>query len=139
MAVKLCDVKLTETRTAPLPAGWQYCRVEEAPTPHLTARVLLDTRGGWVLTQRCCRCGTFSLCALDQLPLGMRVYAARVVGEAGPNALGTPLPGFVEEFLTIGRSRQEAFERAWLALDVKPTGQQVRTYLDGEEHFDERF
>ncbi len=93
-----------------------------------------------MLTQRCCRCGEISTRVADQLPDRMRVYTVRVVGEGGPSPLGgAPLPGFEEEFLTIGSSRQDAFERSLFGREVKAAGQLVRTYLDGEEHRDERY
>lgn len=132
-------MKRPTTITRPAPTGWQLCRREQAETPHLTARVLTDTPGGWVLSQRCCRCGEVSTRVVDALPAGMRVYAVRVVGEAGPSPLGGPdLPGFEEEFLTFGSSRQDAFERSLFGREVKAAGQLVRTFLDGAEHFDEQ-
>ena len=132
-------MKLPGTLLTAAPIGWQLCRREQQLTPHLTVRVLIETLGGWVLAMRCYRCGEVSTHVMDQLPDGMRVYAVRVVGEAGPDPLGTPLPGFEEEFLTIGSSRQDAFERSLFGREVKAAGQLVRTYLDGVEHFDERY
>lgn len=69
----------------------------------------------------------------------MRVYAVRVVLEAGPHVLtGELLAGAEEEFRTIGSSRQDAYERSLFGRELQPVGQLVRTFLDGKEHLDER-
>ncbi len=132
-------MKSPDTPTESTPAGWQPCRREQQLTPHLTVRVLAETPGGWVMARRCCLCGESSTWVADQLPAGMRVYAVRVVLEAGPHVLtGEPLAGAEEAFRTIGSSRQDAYERSLFGRELRPVGQLVRTFLDGKEHLDER-
>lgn len=110
------------------------------PTPHLVTRVLAVDAAGLRLAVRCTRCGTAGSYTAPELPGGMEMYAVRVVGEAGLDPLtGQPLPGFEEEFTTIGSSRQDAYERSLFGRETRAAGQFVRTYLDGVEHRDERW
>ncbi len=126
--------------TSPTVFVYVACIRQGTVTPHRVVRVLEERADEIELLLACRECGERLRYVTDALPEGLRTYAVRVVGEAGPDPLGgPPLPGFEEAFRTVGVSRQDAFERAQFGWEAPARGQLVLTFIDGEEHRDARY
>ncbi len=89
----------------------------------------------------CRRCGNHVEHITNRLPDGYHAYHIRVTGEDGPHLPDEfrPLPYLEEEFLVVGRSNQDAYERAAFACGLHFSGHKTTWYVDGSEWRDERF
>jgi len=132
--------ELSGSLTKPKPYQTLYCTRDNQLTAHYVVRVLAKRSTETELALCCSRCGLAITYVTDRLPDGLRIHAIHVVAEAGPDPVsGQLLPSFEEDFLTLGASRQDAYERSLLGRKIAARGQVVRTFIDGAEHLDERF
>jgi hypothetical protein len=70
----------------------------------------------------------------------VRTYHVKVVREAGPNPITGECWPYEEQEMNIDAiSRQAAFVISELMHTLTFRGQLRRTFIDGEEYFDERY
>lgn len=118
-----------------------FCATEQVDTPHSAGRVLSRSASGIHLEVKCRRCGKNQEHVLSQLPEGYRPYQVRVTGEDGPHLPDSmrPIPYLEEEFEVIGRSLQDAHDKAEFTHSLPFAGHLARYYINGELHLNERF
>ncbi len=70
----------------------------------------------------------------------LQTFEVKVIREAGTDGAGGPFLSRAEETILItAASRQEAYQKSRFASKLKFMGQHRRTFIDGIEHFDERY
>jgi hypothetical protein len=132
---------LTGSRYPPRTFIQLYCKCHNGPTPHSAGRIALQEDSNIRIDLRCRRCGNRFDHTTSRLPDGYRPYHILVTGEDGPHlpAELRPLPYLEEEFLVVGCSNQDAYERAAFACELRFSGHKTTWYIDGNEWRDERF
>jgi hypothetical protein len=119
------------------------CSNEQYFTPHRAGRVLAQLGKQVELELYCRQCGNKTVNTMYELPVGYRTYQVRVVGEDNPalpvELRPQPLPFLADDFAVVARSAQEAHEQAGFTHKLPFCGHLVTYYVDGVEHWDERF
>ena len=70
----------------------------------------------------------------------IKTYSVKVIREPGDNPLTGQFVGYDEQSFEVdANSIRAAYSLSHLVCTIKFSGQIRRTYINGEEYFDERF